>query len=464
MPNNTFDLIVRGGQVVSPRGVIAADVGVRDGRICAVADRLDPDRAAATIDAGGLHVLPGCFDTHMHLWETGFTSRPDFRDSTLEAAYGGITTILDHPLTIPEILNADGFREKVALGQATSYVDFGLHAGISPHNLADLQGMWDEGATAFKIFMCHSGSKVEGLSDGELIEAFRTVSRFGGIVLLHAEADQMVQYNRARLEAAGRKDPLAFLESRPPEVESEAIRKALHFVELSGVRAIFAHTSVPEGIAAIEITRAKGHEIWVETCPHYLYFTTDDMQRLGPYVKFSPTVRDPVRVEGLWRDLAAGRIQLMGSDHGPVEKARKERGWKSIWEGQGGMPSVEVMVPLMLNAVAEGRLTIERLGALLSEQPARIFGLFPRKGIIQTGSDADLTLVDLKSDWTVSVGRLHANYGYTPYEGQRIQGRVVHTIVRGRSVVADGELIGKPGWGRFHPRAEQGSRVVHAAD
>ncbi len=447
-----FDLIIRNGHAVSPRGTVKVDIGIKEGRISSIAESLRNADARETLNADGLHVLPGCFDTHMHLWETGFATRPDFRDATAEAAYGGVTTILDHPLTIPEILDADGFGRKVALGGRTSYVDFGLHAGVCPENFDQLETMWNLGATAFKIFMSFSKSKVAGLTDGELLASFRAIQQFGGMALLHAEAQELLEYNRARLAEAGRTDPLAFLEWRPPEVESEAIRKALHFIELTGARAVFAHTSVPEGIEAVHNSRARGHEVWIETCPHYLYFTTADMERMGPYVKFAPAVRDADRVQHLWRDLAAGRIHLLGSDHGPVEKERKEAGWQSIFEGQGGMPSVEVMVPLMLNAVTAGRLTIEQVAALMGEQPARIFGLFPRKGIIQVGSDADLTLADLQGTQTLSADTLHSTCGWTAYESLQITGRVTHTIVRGRLVMSEGQLIGPPGWGRYLAR------------
>ncbi len=450
-----YDLALIGGTLVSPRGQFRADIGVRNGRIAVISTDLSSEKSGRAIHLDGLHVLPGCIDSHMHLWEAGFVSPPDFSSGTLTALAGGITTIIDQPLTPPEVLDARIFRQKVATGERTSYVDFALHGGAGHDNLADLEGMWDAGCTAIKVFMSDSGCKVAGLSDGELLAVFTEIGRLGGTVLIHAENEAMLQYNLAKLKASGRKDPQAFLDWRPPEVEYEAIHRALHLLQGSGARAVFLHTTLPEGVDLIHEARSRGMDVYVETCPHNLYLTTEDYREKGPWISFAPPVRDPERVAGLWRQVSNGRVHTIGSDHGAVEKSLKEIGYQDIWQSLFSVPDAETFTSLMLNAVSQGRLTLERLSAMQSENPARLYGLFPRKGIIQVGSDADFTIVDLTSSYTLRADEMHTACGWIPYEGLKITGRVVHTIVRGAVLMEDQKIDAQPGFGEFIPRGTQ---------
>jgi len=444
-----FDLILRGGKLVNPRGQYQADIAVQDGKIVCIAQELDAAQAAQAINLDGEYVLPGCIDSHMHLWEPGLVAEPDFRAGTLAATAGGMTTIIDHPLTIPEVLDARVFAEKVELGERTSYTDFALHGGVGHDNLEELQGLWEAGCTAFKIFMCESGSKVAGLSTGEMLAAFRKIGSFGGTVLLHAENDEILRFNRQKLDEAGRSDPLAFVEWRPPEAEIEAIQRALYLLEGTGTRAVLAHTTVPEGVAMARERREKGLDVWVETCPHNLYLTVDDLRQRGPWVTYSPPVRDRERVEKLWEQLRKGWISLMGSDHGPVDIELKKKGEVNIFEGQFGIPGTETMLPLMLDAVAKGRVSLERVVDLLAEQPARFYGLYPRKGAIQVGCDADFTIVDMRQRYALRAKEMYTSCGWIPYEGWEVTGRVTRTILRGKVVMQHGKLIGRPGDGKF---------------
>jgi allantoinase len=448
-----YDLIIQGGTLVNPRGKYHGDVAIKDGKIVLIASQINENEARECIRAVEKFVLPGCIDSHMHLWEPGLVAEPNFKAGTLASIAGGVTTIIDHPLTIPEVLNKDIFHQKIKLGEETSYTDFALHGGVGHDNLADLAGLWEAGCTAFKIFMCDSGSKVAGLSTGELLAAFREIGRLAGTVLLHAENDDMLRYNRKQLEAAGRKDPMAFVEWRPPEAEAEAIHRALYLLRGTGARAVFLHTTVPEGVDMVQVARKSGMDVWVETCPHILYLTHEDLKARGPWVTFSPPMRDPARVELLWKQLAEGAIQTMGSDHGPVDAKLKIRGEDNIWEGQGGLPDAETLVPLMLHAVANGKITLERLTDVLAETPARLYGLYPRKGAIQVGSDADFTIVDLSQTYPLHAKEMNTSCGWIPYEGMTITGRVTHTILRGKIAVENGQVLGQPGDGRFIRRA-----------
>lgn len=449
-----YDLIIQGGVIVHPSGRYRADIAVINGKIVLIADEISPHDGLECISAKGEYVLPGCIDSHMHLWEPGLVAEADFRAGTLASIAGGVTTIVDHPLTIPEVLSREVFFQKVEIGEKTSFTDFALHGGVGRDNLADLPGLWGVGCTAFKIFMCDSGSKVAGLSTGELLAAFRKIGSFGGTVLLHAENDEMLRYNRERLEAAGRVDAMAFIEWRPPEVELEAIHRALLLLQGTGARAVFLHTTIPEGVEMVSQARASGMDVWVETCPHNLYLTSDHLKSQGPWVTFSPPVRDPRRAELLWMQLREGLIQTMGSDHGPVDATLKKLGEENIWAGQFGIPGAETMVPLMLNAVAQSRITLERLTEFLAETPARLYGLYPRKGAIQIGSDADFTIVDMSQTYPLEAEHMNTSCGWIPYEGWSVTGKITHTIIRGKAVMQNGKIIGLPGYGRFVKRQD----------
>jgi dihydroorotase/allantoinase len=447
-----FDLIILGATIVSPRGKVRADIGIRDGKIASIEPDLSQRPTLQSLTLDNEYVLPGAIDSHMHLWEPGFVGQPDFSSSTLTALTGGITTIVEQPLSPPATLNAQILKQKIALGEKTSYIDFALHGGVGHKNLHELEPMWKSGCTAFKIFMSDSGSEVAALNDGEMLAALQEIGRFGGTALIHAEDEAMLQENRRRLVAAGRKDPQAFLDWRPPEVELAAIKHGLYLLQETKTRAIFLHTTLPEGVKLINQARENGLDVYVETCPHNLYLTTEDFQKQGAWVSFAPPVRDPQSAATLEKQLNAGLIYTMGSDHGPVEKSLKEIGSTDIWKALFSVPDAETFVTLMLDAVAAGRLSLERLSAVQSENPARLYGLFPQKGIIQVGSDADFTVVDLRKKSTLHAANMHTACGWIPYEGRKITGKVTYTILRGQVVMQHGKILGNPGTGRFVPR------------
>ena len=447
-----YDIILKGGTIVSPQNHFPADIAVRNGKIVAIAENLNLADANAVLFLKDQHILPGCIDSHMHLWEPGLIAEYDFKDGTRASAAGGVTTIIDHPLTIPEVLNRKIFEEKVLLGERTSYTDFALHGGVGLDNLADLPGLWQAGCTAFKIFMCDSGSKVAGLSDGQILAAFRMIGSFGGTVLLHCENEMMLRYNREVLQKAGRKDNAAFVEWRTPEVEAEAIHRALFLLRNTGARAVILHTTIPEGVGMVTEAKQQGRDIWVETTPHNLYLTHKDLREKGPWVTFAPPVRDESSADQLWELLRDGFIDTVGSDHSAVDPKTKETGENDTWKGQFGVPEGETLVPLMINAVAEGRITLERLVTVLAETPAHLYGLYPQKGTIQVGSDADFTIVDLNQSHTLRAKDMYTACRWIPYEGRQIKGQVTHTILRGKIIAKNGKILGSPGDGKFIPR------------
>lgn len=443
------DLLVRGGIVVRPTGSAREDVRIRSGRIV----ETGPDLAIEgepLLDAAGLHVLPGVLDAHSHQWETGLASRPDFRDDTASAAVGGIATILDHPLTPPEVLDADRLRAKAELGERTSFVDFALHAGASPDHLDDMAGLWAAGATAFKIFTCETGVPMGGFVTTAARRAvLERVAALDAIALIHAEEQAILDRERARLEREGRTDVAAFGEWRSPEAEAAAVDEMLALAAETGGRVYFVHTSLPEAVEAVAQARRAGTNAWAETCPHYLTLTDDDIRERGHWATTSPPVRDRARREILRGQLSSG-ISAVGSDHGSVLPENKIG--RDAFLGQPGLPGNETMVPILLDLVAQRVVTIERVVALVAENPARLFGLFGRKGAIQTDFDGDLTLVDLAGETVPKATEMIGVAGWTPYEGMRLRGRVEATIVRGRVVARDGRLLLGPGVGGWVPR------------
>jgi allantoinase len=448
------DKLIKGGIIITPGGRFAADIAVRDGVIRAIGRDLGVLGGLDVIDVTGLAVMPGVIDPHSHLWEAGFMSGPDFADSTASAAAGGITTVIDMPLTVPEVLDADLLREKAALGQRTSHVDFALHGGVSPDRLADLEGQWRAGCTAFKIFTCDTGCAMAGvIEDADLLEALTIIGSFGGLATFHAENEELLVSNLARLKAEGRTDNRTFTAWRNETVELEAINRILFYAGRTGARVNIVHVTSPEGVAMVRRARALGVDATAETCPHYLYLTDDDIAERGAWVTCAPPMRGRDAMEGMRDLVAGGDILTVGSDHGPVDPALKERGSNNILNGQPGMPGNETMVPLMLNLVAEGRLTLERLAELSAAAPARLYGLYPRKGAIVVGSDADFTIVDPDHAWTISQAGLIGKSGWTPYEGLAVRGRVAKTIIRGRVAAENGRIVSETGHAAFIPRA-----------
>ena len=443
-------VLIRGGLIVSPRQSIRADILVKDGVIAAIGRDLPVNSAARTIDVGGLTVLPGVIDPHSHLWESGFMSDPDFADSTASAVAGGITTIIDMPLTVPEVLDAETFNEKARLGERTSHTDFALHAGVSPDNLTGLAEMWQEGCTAFKIFTCETGCPMAGLTnDYDLSEALRVIGSFNGLAAFHAENNDLLNGNLARIQRDNRTGNMAFVEWRNETVELEAINRILFFASRFGTRVNIVHVTSPAGVALVERARADGVDATAETCPHYLYLTSEDIEVKGAWVSCAPPMRGRDARDGMRTLMADGTILTVGSDHGPVDPALKRRGSNNILDGQPGLPGNETMVPLLLNLAASGLVSLNRLAEVTAEAPAILYGLFPRKGVIAVGSDADFTIVDPEYNWTIKAEKLVGKSGWTPYEDLCVSGRVELSIIRGRVAAEDGRPVLEPGSAAF---------------
>jgi allantoinase len=442
--------------VVDEEHVRRADVLVQDGRVAAV---VEPGQAVAeadtTLDATGLHVLPGVVDAHVHFNEPGRTEWEGYQTGGAAAAAGGVTTVLDMPLNCdPPTLDGPSLRVKQAAIAEHALIDYALWGGVVPDSLDALAELRDGGVVGVKAFLCDSGlPEYPPLNESQLEEAMRRTARLGLLLALHAEDHHSTSQLGSQMRGASRSEPLDWARSRPPETELRAVVLALEMARSSGARLHFVHISTPAAAEAIAAARRDGLDVSVETCPHYLALDEDDLARLGAIAKCAPPLRASEVIEGLFGCLLRGDIDWVASDHSPCPPEMKQG---NIWQAWGGISGVQTTLPILLDEAVHGRgLELPRLVSLTAGNPARRFGLYPRKGALLPGlSDADLTLVELEGEWILGQADLHTRWPISPFIGRTFRGRVVATLVRGVTVYRQGEVLARPGFGRLlHPGA-----------
>jgi allantoinase len=447
-----MDLVIRGGEVILPTGRTVADIAVADGVIRAIGAEVE--EAGEVIDARWLVVLPGLVDAHVHFNEPGRADWEGWDAGTRGAAAGGVTTVLEMPLNAhPPTISAADFDAKHAIASRKARVDFGLWGGLVDDNLTALPELAARGVVGFKAFMSESGVEdFRRVSDGVLGAGLKAAARLGVVVGVHAESHELVERLSAELRAAKRTDRLAWCRARPPAAEVEAIRRLVSCVRGAGpdARAHVVHVSCPEGLAEVHAARARGLRVTAETCPHYLAFTEEDFDGVGPALKCAPPIRDAETRDRLWTALLAGDVDIVASDHSPCPAADKQKGEHDVWQAWGGVSGIQATLGVLLTEGVRARgLSLERVAELTATAPARLFGLHPRKGAIAVGADADFVLMDLARPWTLGAEQLQTRSGISPYVGRTFRGAVVRTIVRGRTVFVEGEIVGEAGWGRL---------------
>jgi len=452
--NRPLDLLISGSWVVTPNGCLEANIGISDGTIVYLGNSLQPPSAELILDARGLHAFPGVVDGHVHFREPGLTHKEDFASGSAAAAFGGITTFVDMPNTIPPTSDAYRLLEKRELAEAKSYVDFGLAAILGAGSLPLVDGLAHAGAMCFEVFNQVPIYGVEPPDDGELYMLMTQVARTGLPLGLLPENQSIVRAVAESLRAQGRVDPEAWLSSRAPVAEVQAIASYLPMAAQTGCRIHLNHLSTRDGLDLIAKYRCRHAPVTAETTPLYLLMTMGDILRDKELLRISPPLRQASDCEALWSGLRAGTIDMVVSDHGPHTAADRDR--KDIWQSVTGFAGVELLLPLMLSEALSGRIPLERLAYLLSEGPARVLGFYPRKGCLALGSSGDVTLVDLGDERVVDSAKLHSRGVLTPFVGRRLRGWPRFTVVRGCIVMADGELVGNSGEGRFiAPRSSE---------
>ena len=460
-----LDTAIRNATIITAGDRVKAEIGIRDGRIVAIAEDVGP--AVEEIDASGLWVMPGGIDAHVHLAQPqgpNVVMADGFESGTRSAAAGGTTMVM--PFALQQ--KGQSLREVVEAYHAAArdrcHVDCSFHIIITdptPQVLGqELPALVKAGYTSFKVFMTYDDLV---LNDAQLLDVFDVARREKAIVMVHAEGYDAIRYMTRRLEEAGHTAPYFHAESRPESVEREATHRAISHAELTDVPIMIVHVSGREPMEQIQWAKRRGRKLYAETCPQYIALTRDDLKGLnmdfeGAKYVCSPPPRDAASQAAIWEGLRDGTFDIFSSDHCPfrfddpkgksVEGARTSFRWVP-----NGIPGVETRLPILFSeGVSKGRISPERFVALTATNPAKLFGIYPRKGTIAIGSDADLTFWDPAREVTISQSLLHHDCDYTPYEGMAVTGWPVRTMLRGRTIMRDGAMTGTPQDGTYVER------------
>jgi allantoinase len=418
------DLVVRGD---------AEDIAIEDGKIVAMGPELPG--AAEEIDSRGLHIFPGLIDVHLHFNEPGRTEWEGAATGSRALAAGGGTLFFDMPLnSTPCTVSAAAFDLKRAALAKSSITDFALWGGLIPGNVPQMATLAERGVVGFKAFLCDSGlPEFPRVDDLTLFDGLREAARLNLPVAVHAESQELTQ--QAALPDVG--SVRAFLASRPVIAELEAIQRATLLAREAGAKLHIVHVSSGRGVALAAEARAKGTDVSIETCPHYLFFTEEDVERLGAVAKCAPPLRDAVEQDALWAQLLAGAVDIVASDHSPAPPDMKAG---DFWRAWGGIAGVQSTLAVLLDRGYHGRqLTLARIASLVAGEPARRFRI-PGKGSLAVGMDADLALVDVFRSTRLESKQLLQRHALSPYTGSTFRGCVVRTLRRGETIFASGEI------------------------
>ena len=439
-----MDLMIRDAKLLINGHFIEANIVVNNGLIQAIVK--DPERYVhrvdKVIDAKGLPVIPGGIDIHAHIYDPDYTNHEDWKTGSLAAAFGGLTTIYDMPLRM-FVDSVDKLKLKIETGLRDSYVNFGIHAGMMRgSNLASIPDLAKEGVVGYKVFTL---GKEWMANDHDILRIMELVRDHNGVVMVHAEDHALVEHGLRLVK--GRNDPLAHHEARSDFAEALAIAKVGYYASYTLSHVHIVHLTSMLGVYMVEHLWLMGTMITAETCPQYLYFTRDDVNKWGNYLKIAPSLKTRIDVEALWDAVSRGVVDAITSDHAPAPREEKET---DVWSAWGGIPVIELIVPFMYTfGVRQGRIDFNRFIEVISTNPARIMRLYPRKGVIAVGSDADLVVLDINLCKKVKADQLHYKVDWTPFEGIEMCGWARHVIVNGEIVIEDMELVGKPGIGHY---------------
>jgi dihydropyrimidinase len=457
-------ILISGGTVLTSTGSIEADVLV-DGET--VAALLAPGRATPAdrvIDATGKYVLPGGIDAHTHMEMPfgGAHSVDTFETGTRAAAWGGTTTIIDFAVQAKGTSLLSTLDRWHTKADGNCAVDYGFHMIVSDVNdtsLKEMDSCIDAGVNSFKMFMAYPG--VFYATDGEILLAMQQAQRTGGLVMMHAENGIAIDQLVAQAVASGRTTPVEHGLTRPPELEGEATSRAIALAKVTGAPLYIVHLTAAQALEAVAVARNTGQNVFAETCPQYLYLSIEDLAKPnfeGAKYVASPPLRPKEHQASLWRGLRTNDLSVVSTDHCPFCFNEGGEGGKQLGRGDfskipNGIPGVEHRMDLLHQGVVGGELSLSRWVEVASTTPARMFGLYPRKGTIQPGSDADIVVYDPVATQTLSVDTHHMNVDYSAYEGMSITGQVRTVLSRGRVIIDDGEYHGSTGHGRFLSRA-----------
>ena len=433
--SETVDLVISGGTIVTPDAEYRASLAVKDGLIHAIGAPEAMPAARQTLDATGLHILPGAIDVHVHFRDPGYPDKEDFASGTAAAAFGGVTTVFDMPNTLPTIATPEALAAKHKIAAGKAYVDYGLYAVLGEDSIEHVHALIEGGIIGFKLYMGNTFGRIPSPSTGAMLEAFEVVAPTGKRISLHAETNSIMERRESRLRAAGRTEPIAHIAARPAVVAVEAVARAAILAEWTGARIHVLHISSAAELRPLAEAKARGVEITGETCPHYLLLSEADYDKFGGIVRVNPPVREAPNQQPLWDALMDGTVDMIATDHAPHTREEKTR--NDIWTVDCGFPGVETQMPLMLTEINRGRATIRDYVRWSADAPAKVWGLYPRKGTLTVGSDADIAIVDLHRTWTIDDASIQSRSKVSPWHGRQATALPIHTLVRGRFVMKD---------------------------
>lgn len=441
-------MVVR-GRIVLEDQVVSGEVGITDGKITSIIKELHVLKGRNVLDFGNYYVFPGTIDVHVHCFSN---PKEGFIPTSTSAAAGGVTTLLDMPYDLPDpINNVDIFNKKVKKLEDEAVVDIALWATISKKGGTDqILPLAEAGAIAFKMSTFETDEyRFPRIPDPEILKAMELIKETGLCAAFHSENDEIIVDLIADYKKGNKTYPRAHMETRPPVTETSAVLKLLEFAYWTGVKLHIVHVSHPRTIDLIHIFKQQGVQVTSETCYPYLLLDVTTLDKLGPKAKNNPPLREPEEVDGLWRQIGAGNIELISSDHAPWGPEHKDPGKDNIFLSASGFPGVEVLTPLMFDsAVATGKLTPVEFAKLMAQHPAEVFQI-PGKGKISVGYDADFTVIDPNVTSVIDETKLRSHSKITPFHGKELRGKVIQTIIRGTTVYDGNHVTVKPGFGKF---------------
>jgi dihydroorotase len=435
-----YDLILKNGTLVTPEKSFLGDIAVKDGKIVFAGTLEKNDTADDVYDAEGKHILPGIIDAHVHFRDPGLVEKEDFETGSIAAAFGGITTVADMPNVIPVTSTVERFNQKVSIAREKSCVDFAFFALLANDNSAEMEGLKTAGALGFKVFLVTSTGVIAAPSPDVLFEQMKTSAGLGMRIGFHAETSEInSHFTSVCMKKSNTPDGDLLSKARPVFSEVLAVQNAICYAQYTGAKIHILHVTSHDAAVLVAEAKHKGINLSSETCPHYLLLSADNHTQ-----KVYPPIRDESHRKGLWDAVNNGTIDMIASDHAPHTACEKAL---ALWDAPAGLCGVETFVPLFLNEVNKGTLSLNDFVRLASEAPAKIWGIYPQKGNLNPGADADFTIVDMSRKKKIIASALNSKSKTSPYDGMEVQGIPVATIVRGKFVMKNGELTGTKGYG-----------------
>ncbi|MCW4051330.1 MAG: dihydroorotase family protein [Candidatus Bathyarchaeota archaeon] len=445
------DLSIINGTVFTETGLLKANISVKNGKITQIGEKSTTIGSERVIDASGKLVIPGLVDLHVHFREPGFTQKEDFLTGTRAAAAGGVTTVVDEPNNKPVTNSLETLRKKKKLVEGKAYVDYTFSVALYADTLDQVKELRMDGINAFAVFD-ELGDKPTGMNDTRvLLDALEKVKAADGVALLNCRESDLVVGTMGRLKASSKTTLEDYNDHFPHVAESIGAAKRILLADWVGVKTHMREVSTLETVEVLKQLSPYMGGVTAEVRPDHLFLNRENAADLGPFAQQWTPLRRRKDSEALWGALNDGTVNVIASDHATHTKAEKERGLEDIWASPPGLPAIESMLPLLLTRVNEGVLELSRLVEAASVNPAKVIGQYPRKGCISVGSDADLVIVDLNAEKVIRGKDSKAKTHWTPFEGWKVKGLPVATFVRGIETFVDGEIVGKPGQGRFLP-------------